>query len=213
MSKIKPVTTGQTDGIAKMANEKGLSRSGFQSWIDEGEVSRLLDVRKMKEIAEGRGARIHIVQSWVRQDRPWDEAINAAGPDTPSDYNVRKVGHIYLPTGTVAETQEHVFLNYPNGDGNWDKALELGTELKLQRAVPRGVFAVGEQHPCLHRMLGVNPMYVVATTPCTFEGSQRACGVWWGASERKACLVWVSRFGYANDWFAFRKPSASDLKS
>ncbi len=38
----------------------------------------------------------------------------------------------------------------------------------------------------------------------TFEGNQQACGVWWDDSERKANLNWVSNFGNANDWFAFR---------
>lgn len=212
MSKKLLVTTGQTDEVQKMANEKGLSRPGFQKWIHDGEASRALDHIKMDELAAERGARIYTVRSWVRHDRPWDEAVNAAGPNTPSNYNVRKVGNLYLPTGTIEEEQEHVFLNYPDGDGSWDEALTWGKENKLLPTVPREVFADGEQHPYLHRILGVSPMYVVATTECAFEGGRQACCVWWFDSKRVANLYYVEDFGSAHDWFAFRKPSASDLK-
>lgn len=38
----------------------------------------------------------------------------------------------------------------------------------------------------------------------TFEGNRHAAYVWCDGSERKANLNWVSNFGNANDWFAFR---------
>lgn len=214
MSNIKPVTTSQTDGIAKMANEKRIHHDVFQKkWIDEGEVSRSLDALKMRTVAEQYGARIHTVRTWVISDRPWDEAVNAAGPNTPADYNIRKVGNLFLPTGGTDEVeQEHIFLNCLDGQGSWDKALTWGKEVKLLPTVPREVFADGEQHPYLHRILGVNPVYVVATTECTFWGYRRACCVWWRGSKREAYLDPVEDFGDADGWFAFRKPLASDLR-
>ena len=166
----------------------------------------------MKAVPEQHGVRIHTVRAWVIPDRPWDEAINAAGPNTPPDYNVRKVGHLYAPVETDAEVQEHILINSSAGDGSWDKALALGAELRLKCTVPREVFADGEQCPYLHRILGVNSMYVVATTECSFGGVQQACFVWWFDSEREAGLRHVEDFGNANDWFAFRKSSTSDLK-
>jgi hypothetical protein len=48
------------------------------------------------------------------------------------------------------------------------------------------VFAVGKQFPTLHRTLGLDPMYVVATTDCTFDGNHQACYVWWNGSVASA---------------------------
>lgn len=155
------------------------------------------------------GARIHILRVTVKLDEQWQEAVNAAGPNTPSDYNVRKVGGLYVPTGTGEEEQKHILLNYPNGDGSWDIALSWAESKGLKKTVPREVFAIGKQHPGLHRALGVNPMYMVATTECTFGGRRRACCVWWSDSGREADLPWVRDFGLACDWFSFREPSVS----
>lgn len=210
--KILPVTSNQSDAVRDMANEKGVGRPNWQKGHDKGDFSNLLDRLKMEGLANAHGARIHIVRSWVRQGRPWDEAINAAGPNTPVDYSVRKVGSLYLPTGTIEEEQEHVLLNYLKGDGSWDKALALGKKAKLLPTVPREVFAHGEQHPYLHHLLGINEMYVIATTECTFEGGRRACFVWWDGSGCEARLDCVGYFGSVAGWFAFRKPSASDFK-
>lgn len=196
------VTTGQTDSVCRMANEKQVGRGTFQQALDDGRVAGFLDGLK---IVAPEGARIHILRVKVKLDRPWQEAVDAAGPNTPTDYNVRKVGDLYVPTGTGEEDQEHVLLNYPAGDGNWDKAHAWAKDKGLKKTVPRGVFAIGEHHPTLHSILEVNPMYVVATTECTFEGYRHACYVWWHDSERRASLCWVENFGRASGWFAFRK--------
>ena len=116
------------------------------------------------------GTRIYVVHIKYQQNRSWQEAINVAGPNTPSDHNVRKVEGFYPATGIETIEEDLILLNYPSGDGNWDKALSWAQGAKLKNTVPREVFAVGEQHPNLHRTFGQNPtMYVVATTDCTFE--------------------------------------------
>jgi hypothetical protein len=206
----KPVTTAQTDGLCKVANEKKIGRALFQEAIDNGSFAKFLDSLKVpaKDVTEIRppeGARIHTVRVKVKHDRPWQEAIDAAGPDTPNDYNVRKVGDLYAPASTEEVEEDLILLNFPKGNGNWDKALAWAQSVGLKNTVPREAFAIGEQHSELHRTLGQNPLYVVATTECTFEGDRRACNVWWDDSGREARLGWVGFFGNSSDWFAFRK--------
>jgi len=65
------------------------------------------------------------------------------------------------------------------------------------------VFAIGEHNPWLHHELVVDPVYVVATEECAFEGYRNACRVWWRRSQRKCGLYWVEVCGYSSDWFAF----------
>jgi hypothetical protein len=191
-----------------MANDKGVSREAFQSALEDGTFVRVLDDLKFRVIGitPPTGARLYALHLQVKLDGDWQTAVNEAGPNTPSDYNVRKVADQYLPTGTGEVDADYILLNYPKGDGNWDKALTWAKGAKLQNTVPREVFAVGKQFPTLHRTLGLDPMYVVATTTdCTFDGDHRACYVWWNGSVRRASLDWVSYFDDSNDWFLFRK--------
>ena len=207
MSKDKLVTSAQGGCLVKMANDKGIGRHTFQQAFDDGRVAQFLDQIKSGTfgLVPPHGARIHIVRARVKLDSPWDEAVNSAGPNTPSDYNVRKVGHLYQPTGVGEDEREFVLINFPSGDGSWDKATKWAKSAGLKNTVPREVFAIGAQHQELHRILGLNPMYVVATTECTFGGERQACGVWWGVSGRGAGLDWVGGFGNSLGWFAFGK--------
>lgn len=149
------------------------------------------------------GGRVHIVRIPVLLDRDWQEAINAAGPDTPDIYDVSKVGDQYPPkSGTIKEV-EIVLMNFgPNG-GDWHRAIAWANEYKLKRTDPRHVFAIGERNPHLHKELGSDYMYVVATGECAFGGGQRACRVWWDGSRRECLLYWVKYCGSSADWFAF----------
>lgn len=223
MSSHKPVTTEQLEAVRKMAKEKGIGCALFQKAHDSGSLSCYLDSLKADEemeytpISDERiaeltnkaaavGARIHVLRRVrIQQDREWQEAINLAGPDTPSDYNVRKgeVSGQYQPVAKKVVEKDIVLLNYSKGDGNCDKATAWGKDALLKNTNPREVFAIGEQHPTLHHTLGQNPMYVVAPTECSFEGFRLACSVWWDASARRAYLLWVGRFGLARGWFAF----------
>ncbi len=161
-------------------------------------------IAELTELAAKQGARIHILRRVkVKQDRDWQEAISFAGRNTSDDY-VRKpeVSAQYQPVSSEVVEKDIVLLNYPNGDG-WDKALAWGDDAKLKRTVPRESFAIGEQHPTLHKTLRQNPIYVVATTKCTFERYHSACYVCWDGSEREADLHWVSSFDDSHDWFSF----------
>lgn len=206
MSKNTLVTSNQTDAVLNMANAKGVTRTQFQAAQDDGRIARFLDTLKVdpNALTPPLGARLHTVRIRFKPDREWQEAINAGGPNTPSNYNVRSVGEQYPPTGTEEIEEDIILINFPNGDG-FDAALAWAKSKQLENTVPREVFAIGEQHPKLHEKLGQNPMYVAATKECSFEGSRYACCVWWYGSEREASLDWVEYFGYSSAWFAFRK--------
>ena len=149
------------------------------------------------------GGRIHIVRVPVQLDREWQEAINAAGPDTPGNYNVLKVGDQYPSKGNGIIEAEIVLMNFgPNG-GNWDKAIAWADQYRLKRTNPRHVFAIGEHKPHLHYELGFDYMYAVATEECSFGGRRGACSVWWSRSGRRASLGWIEVCGYSFDWLAF----------
>lgn len=207
MSKKTLVTSNQTNAVLAMANAKKVTRAQFQAALDDGSMGRFLDGLKLdpKTLTPPDGARLHTVRVKVKLDCPWQEAIDIAGPNTPADYNVRKVADLYPPTGTEEVEEDIILLNFPQGDGNWDKALAWARGAGLKNTVPREVFPIGKQHPKLRTTLGVNPMYVVATTACIFGGNRYACYVWLGGSEREARLHWLSFFDDSGVWFAFRK--------
>lgn len=210
---IKRVTMRQTDQVCKMANEKGIEREVFQNeLLDNGMMSRILDAVKedmLITIGIPFGpppcGRLHILRVKVKLDQEWQASVNAVGPDTPNNYNVRKVDDLYLPTGTGIVEEELILLNYPKGGGSWDKALAWAKQFQLKRTDPRCVFAIGKDYPNFNNKVGVNPTYVVATEECTFNNVQQACSVWWCDSKREAYLGWVRRYGDARAWFAFRR--------
>ena len=221
----KPVTTAQGEGLRKIANEKQVGRALFQKALDDGSFAKFLDSLKVDEateyvplsdarieeltaLATKAGARIHVLRRVrVKQNREWQEAVNLAGPNTPDHYNVRKseVSGQYQPASNKEIETDIVLLNYSKGDGNWDKGTAWGKEAKLNATNPREVFAIGEQKPDLHTILGQNPMYVVASIECSFEGDRGVCAVWWLVSGRVSLLLWLGGFRDANGWFAFRE--------
>src|SRR6185369_7204423 len=107
----------------------------------------------LSEISPPEGGRIHIVRVKVKLDREWQEAINLIGPNTPNNYRVRKVGHLYPVQGMNEVEGELLLLNYFQGTGDWDKALRWAQEKQLKNTTPREVFAVGEQQPNLSEVL------------------------------------------------------------
>ena len=207
---LKP---GQREQIHKMAVDKRISSDRFQIFgLDNGNVATLLEAARQgrrivfaPEFEPPPGGRIHILRVPVVLDRPWQEAINASGSDTPDNYNVRKVGDLYLPTGKGLVEREVILLNFGPKGGSWDGAIAWAKQYGLKRIAPRLVFAIGEHCPQLHHELKIDPMYVVATEECAFEGNRQACNVWWNEHKREANLNWVSNYGNPNDWFAFSR--------
>lgn len=155
------------------------------------------------ELVPPEGCRIHTLRVPVIFGQSWPEAVEEAGPHTPDNYDVWKVGNQYPPTGEGVKEAEIVLLNYSRGGGSLDKAVAWATENRLKRTTPRHVFAIGKNKSRLHYELGINPMYVVATEECSFEGDQHACFVWWLVALRGASLGWVGNYGRSDGWFAF----------
>lgn len=207
MSKYTPVTVGQMECGRKIANEKRVGRARFQQSLNDGSFGHFLDSLKEEStnIKPPKGARVHTLEVEVEQDREWQAAVNAAGPNTSDDYNVRKVGNQYVPVGKGKAKEKLILLNFPNSDGDWSEAIAWAEAKGLKRTHPREVFAIGEKHPKLHEQLGQNPMYAVATTDCPFGDFRFACCVWWLVSKRGADFGWVENFGDAIDWLVFRK--------
>lgn len=207
MSTYTPVTVGQMECGRKIANEKQIGRVSFQRALDNGSFSRFLDSLKVDStpIKPPPGARIRIVHVKVKLDRPWQEAVTAAGPNTSSKCGVREMDDLYLPSGTGRIKRELIMLNYQQeGYDGWNKLLDWAEAQGLQDTAPREVFAIGEQHPKLHEQFGVNSLRVVATE-CSSEVNPKACYVWWLNARRRVCRDYLDHFGNEFDWFVFRK--------
>lgn len=182
---------------------RGLENPGTGMSLDE--LQAVVEHRARAGYVPPPGGRIHILRVPVSLDRPWEEAVKAAGLDTPNDYDVWKVGNLYPSVGTGTRKKEFVLLNFgPNG-GSKEKADEWARQCGLKSTTPRDAFAIGKEKPNLHHELGMDCMYVVGTDECKFDGHRRACGVGWDGSEREADLNLVGNFGDPCDWFAFAR--------
>lgn len=159
---------------------------------------------KNPELAAPDGGCINVVHVPVNPGREWQEAVNAAGPNTPSGYDVRKVADKYPPqSGPVEDIKEIILVNFGRTISDTKVAVDWGKQYKLRPANPRQIFAVGEHKPELHHELGMNPMAVVSPDECFFVGYRQVCFVWWRGSRRYCDLRWFARDWSANSWFAF----------
>ncbi len=206
------MTTAQLEQVRKMANEKSVTRQSFQKYLDDGTLADVLSAIKQELpikiidwLVAPEGARIFTIEATVDLGEDWDVAVKNGGPNTPADYNIWKVGHLYPVSGAGAVKRRYHLLSWPNGGGSLDKALAWGKKYNLLTTEPREVFGIGKSNPKFNYEVGPNPCYVVATEECAFEGDQQACNVWWFGSKRRADLDWVSDDGNADDWFAFRE--------
>ena len=158
---------------------------------------------KPAELVAPDGGRIHVLRVPVNPTREWQEAINAAGPNTPSNYDVRKVADKYPPQDGVVEEKEIILVNFGKTISDTRVAVEWGKQHGLRPASPRPVFAIGEHKPQLHRELGVNAMAVVSPEECSFDVVRRVCIVWWSDADRHCNLRWFGHEWSAYYWFAF----------
>lgn len=113
----------------------------------EGHLDKTVDVLAgmSLEIVPPMGGRIYSIRVPVILNRDWQEAITAAGSNTPDSYNVRKVGDLYQPTGIGRSWADMVLMNFgPKGGGSLEKAIEWAKPYGLKLTVPRQVFAIGE---------------------------------------------------------------------
>lgn len=147
----------------------------------------------------------------VNESRIWDEAIRAAGPDTPKDDHVWKVGNQYLLLAGAVERLEEIYIvNFGNARVTLSNAtLVWGKSQHLIPASPRACFAIGECYPKLNTYLKMDLMGVVSFKECSFEGGRLCCLVWFrGSDVRKAGLRWFEGDWGCRYWFAFVRDSA-----
>ncbi len=235
MSSYKPVTSAQAECLRKMAIEKGISRALFQSALDGGQFARYLDslkknplkkdcdsvryipfsrfrIAEIERKAASEGARIYVIRRvHILQDREWQEVINQGGPNTPSDYIVRKpeVSAMYPPICQASGVKDIILLNYPKAgqhwgeDGGWEKAIAFGKSTSMVVTNPREVSAIGEQNPNLHNILGQDPVFVASTTECRFGAKRQVFYVCWAGFGRRVRLGSFDSLNTSSDWFAF----------
>ncbi len=213
---IKSITRRQLNALGEFArNHKGgIPRENFDRFLnDKAQRNRFLDslmgdtawIETLKAEAEKVGARIHILNLAVDWDRSHNEAAMAGGPQTKASHNVLKVDGSYLSVrcGKIAET--FVLVNWLQDGQSYSEAVEWGLTQGLQKTLPRESFAVGEQCPNLNYELEEDPMCVVETTGCSFDGLPQACYVSWNDAKRTSDLLWQDNFGFSDVWFLFRK--------
>ncbi len=152
-----------------------------------------------------KGGRIHIVRVPVSPGREWQEAINAAGPNTGKDWSIRKVGDQCPPRKGKAAEREIILVNFGKTIPDTQYALDWAKPFGLRPEPPRGVFAIGEHKPGLNKELGMDYMAVVSPSECSFEGHRHVpCG-WWDGSERSVNLRWFDFEFDGRYWFAFSR--------
>jgi len=202
MENQKNPTHAQFSGLRDTAIAMGIDRGVITSLIDDGGFTDLMRNRRDQVIAD-RGNTFEL-KATVRQDRPYIEALEAGGPNTPSGHDVRKVGNLYPPVSNQEEEVEFILRNFPQGGGSWDKALAWAKSNGYEKTNPREVFAVAEQHDLL-KFLNRNWLSLVVTTEHSFEGSRQAVCVFVKRSFRTAELSDFGPFDYGLGWFLFRK--------
>jgi len=155
-------------------------------------------------IVAPKNGRVIIVTAVVDESRPWAEAVRAAGPDTGKDWDIWKVGdHYPAASGGTRRLTQVILANWKDGVADGTVPLVWSKKQRLLPATPRTVFAIGEQYPDLHRLMGVDPMAVVSLLECTFNGESRIPNVWWNGAQRDADRGRVARGWDGDAWFAF----------
>lgn len=157
------------------------------------------------------GVRIHILRGVIVDESvDWNAAIDVSCPDTPANYDVRKVGGSY-PAEREAKPVPRtiVLVNFGKDIPNTEPALAWDGKNKLPFASPRAVFEVVKEHSTLHKELGVDSMVIVSLAECTFSGLRLVPFAWLNGDKRKANLYWPAFSLFAYCWFAFVRKSRS----
>ena len=140
-------------------------------------------------------------------DQPWREAIEKAGPDTPTSDEVWGAGINFEPIGTGLWEGRLVLINFPR-HGGWRDATDWAEEHNLVSADPRRVFSFwGERKYILPTDECIIVPEVVSPEDCTIDGVRQACSLWLYDLAPRARISPIYRFstGGLEYWFAFRK--------
>lgn len=143
----------------------------------------------------------------VNHGRKWEEAIQAGGPNTPADYDVRKVGDLWVARRQGIIPTDFTLVNFP-ADVESEQVLKLARLHQWGRPMdPVECLAVAEHRPKLHRDLGLNEMAVVSLDPREFQGESLVVSVWFLDARREACLLWFACGWSPRCWFGFVRES------
>lgn len=164
-----------------------------------------LQVITTNGIVAPKGGIVRMLVVPANEGRAWQETIDAAGPNTSKDHNVREVGEQYPPIPGACERLEEIFIvNFGKGSITPSQdAIAWGKKQHLIPASPRACFAIGEHYPKLHTYLGMDSMAVVSLRECSFEGKRNCYDVWFRGSGRGAGLSWLGGDWFDVYWFAF----------
>lgn len=147
---------------------------------------------------------IRLSQVPVNYDRDWNGSIDAAGPNPGKDFDIRKVGGLYVAERKGIVSTDITLVNFAEGVSS-EQIIELGQQWKLGRVInPQECFAISEHFPKLHTGPGFfDQMAVVALKECVFRGRRRVCCVWFRGQQRECRLAWFDDGWRSPGWFGF----------
>lgn len=162
-------------------------------------------VRPMKVFVPPAGGDVKLLDAMVYPSREWQEAINAAAPETALEQDMRKVGSIFLQELKEPGRKEILLVNF--GKKATDTmAADWGENNGLRTVKPRELFAIGEHHPTLNADWKLHTLFIGSQEyRALHEFSVSPYLIYWGNS-RFACL---GKFGVPcvkDCWFAFVSP-------
>lgn len=200
-SKIATLGGNLTEAFVRL----GMGERQYTAELDQiaGVLAKVSAV-PVAEIVAPEGGRLHTVCIPVDESVNWNTAVSAGFPNTPSNYDVWKVGDQYPPRPRVVSVKREIILiNFGKEISNADIAFAWGKEHKLISASPRSIWALGKHKPQLNTELEQNVLAVASLEECAFSGDRRVpCG-WWGGGERRAFLDLPDHRWYDHCWFAF----------
>src|SRR3989344_1790700 len=184
--------------FTRMARKVERSAGGRRgSQFDPGILLRKLREGFLESIPPPDGGRIHILPSiLVREDEDWQDALVAAGPQTPDNYGIRQIGHLYQASGRGDVRKDFVLVRRPG----WTlhQFLAWGKIYCLRGTTARDVFAVGREKPTLNQVLQTDPLWVHCSDVNIF--SLDLPGMLWAGARRKAECGLALDVGCANGW-------------
>lgn len=207
---LAPFVSTATKALILVANDLG---QGVQeSWANRSEEMQSLFRQAFlppQQTGQPLMARyiVPIPNIAVNYDRKFVDAAMAGGPQTPSNYDVLKVGDLYVARHKGIVRRNITIVNF-GLDVSSEQAQEFGQAHKLGRTLdPWECFSIGEHRPMLNRELGFDYMAVVSLEKCEFGGGSRVCVCWWRGQERKAALYWFASVWDDYCWFGFVRES------
>jgi hypothetical protein len=156
------------------------------------------------------GGRVVVVRVLIDQSVAWPEAIETGGPHV-LNYDVCEVADQFPQKNGPALQEEIILANFGVLIPNVAYACEWAKRYGICAAMPRGVFAIGQHQPRVHRQLGMNPMAIVSPEECSFRGQKYVCGLWWCAEKRGAHLYRAESEFLDRTWFAFSDPTPTNI--